>query len=164
MLVVVLDCASYLLLLTNDTPVPFISVAMELGSGFSEKQSDPTLVPRERSHHHHHHHSLRRHVIGCSKMALLDDDNPDPIGDLGAFAPYSSWWWSKVASTTSDTICSTTTRPSPVSRHTVAKLKATYLDLQGRRNSFISGEAAKRNTRIKNLFAPFPQKITLVSL
>ena len=164
MLVVVLDCASYLLLLTNDTPVPFISVAMELGSGFSEKQSDTTLVPRERSHHHHHHHSLRRHVIGCSKMALLDDDNPDPIGDLGAFAPYSSWWWSKMASTTSDTICSTTTRPSPVSRHTVAKLKATYLDLQGRRNSFISGEAAKRNTRIKNLFAPFPQKITLVSL
>ena len=35
MLVVVLDCASYLLL-TNDTPVPFISAAMELGSGFSE--------------------------------------------------------------------------------------------------------------------------------
>ena len=36
MLVVVLDCASYYLLLTNDTPVPFISAAMVLGSGFSE--------------------------------------------------------------------------------------------------------------------------------
>ena len=73
----------------NRTTLHHLKVAVDyyLIVGFLGKQSHPTL-PSKRSKHH---------VI---KMVLATnrDDNPDPICDLGAFAPSrsSSSSWSKV--------------------------------------------------------------------